>query len=155
MPEFISDRHHAANVFLSHYHYRTQPCDPFKVDWRRRQATPFAEMKTDEIHFLKKTAELVEQRSKFENFRENKMPLTQVNRQGKNFVRQGIIGCTRTSCTLSLKCSKRIGRRKTVLLILTVEQSIMYLSASMVSRGRTILCTGTEYCSKKFHVPQR
>src|SRR5215469_6241110 len=105
MPEFISDRHHAANVFLSHYHYRTQPCDPFKVDWRRRQATPFAEMKTNEIHFLKRTAELVEQRSKCENFGENKMPLTQVNRQGKNFVRQGIIGCTRMSCTLSLKCS--------------------------------------------------
>lgn len=79
MPEFISERHHAANVFLSHYHYRTQPCDPFKVDWRRRQATPFAEMKTDEIHFLKRTAELVEQRSKCENFHGKEAPLTQDN----------------------------------------------------------------------------
>ena len=72
MPVFVSERHHAANVFLSHYHYRTQPCDPFKVDWRRRQATPFAEMTPNEIHFLKRTAELVEERSKFGHFRKER-----------------------------------------------------------------------------------
>jgi hypothetical protein len=44
----------------------------------------------------------------------------------------------RTSCTSSLKCSKRIGRRDLVLLIMTMVQSIMYLSGSMASRG---ICT--------------
>ena len=63
MPAFIQERHHSANVFLSHYHYRTQPCDPFKLDWRRRQATPFADMTPTEIQFLMRTKELVEQRS--------------------------------------------------------------------------------------------
>jgi hypothetical protein len=89
MPEFIQERHHAANVFLCHYHYRTQPCDPFKVDWRRRQTTPFAEMKIEEIHFLKRTAELVEQRSKCENFRGQTAPLTQVHQQDPTFAGKG------------------------------------------------------------------
>lgn len=62
MPTFISELHHASNVLLAHYHYCTKPCDPFTVDWRRRQSTPFAEMTTDEIHFLKQTLELVKER---------------------------------------------------------------------------------------------
>jgi hypothetical protein len=64
MPAFVAERHHAANVFLSHYHYRTQSCDPFKLDWRRRQTTPFAEMTPNEIHFLMRTKALVEKRRK-------------------------------------------------------------------------------------------
>lgn len=64
MPTFIADRHHSANVFLSHYHYCTKPCNPFKLDWRKRQNTPFAEMTTNEIDFLLKTSELVKERSK-------------------------------------------------------------------------------------------
>jgi len=59
MPNFISERHHSANVYLSHYHYCTNSCNPFKIDWRKRQTTPFAEMTTDEILFLKKTSEMV------------------------------------------------------------------------------------------------
>jgi hypothetical protein len=62
MPNFISERHHSANVYLSHYHYCTKPCNPFNIDWRKRQTTPFAEMTTDEIHFLKKTSEMVKER---------------------------------------------------------------------------------------------
>ncbi|KAF2092916.1 hypothetical protein NA57DRAFT_49246 [Rhizodiscina lignyota] len=62
MPAFVQERHHAANVFLSHYHYRTQPCDPFKLDWRRRHATPFAAMSEKEVMFLMRTKELVEQK---------------------------------------------------------------------------------------------
>jgi hypothetical protein len=65
MPTFIQERHHAANVFLSHYHYRTQPCDPFKLDWQKRHRTPFADMTTNEIHFLMRTKELVEQSGEF------------------------------------------------------------------------------------------
>ncbi len=61
---FISERHHSANVFLSHYHYCTKPCSPFNLDWKRRQATPFAEMTTDEIDFILSTSEMVKERSK-------------------------------------------------------------------------------------------
>lgn len=64
MPNFMFERHHSANVFLSHYHYCTKPCDPFTIDWRMRQTTPFAEMTVDEIHFLIKTSEMVKERSK-------------------------------------------------------------------------------------------
>ncbi len=64
MPNFISERHHSANVFLSHYHYCTEPCNPFKIDWRKRNTNLFSEMTTDEIHFLLKTVEIVEERSK-------------------------------------------------------------------------------------------
>jgi len=62
MPNFIYERHHSANVYLSHYHYCTKPCNPFNVDWRNRQTTPFADMTTDEIHFLMKTSEMVKER---------------------------------------------------------------------------------------------
>jgi len=62
MPAFMQERHHSANVFLSHYHYRTQPCDPFKLDWRKRQTTPFADMTPTEIRFIMRTKELVEQK---------------------------------------------------------------------------------------------
>jgi hypothetical protein len=65
MPNFISERHHSANVYLSHYHYCTKPCNPFNVDWRKRQTTPFADMTTDEIHFLMKTSEMVKERRKY------------------------------------------------------------------------------------------
>jgi hypothetical protein len=65
MPAFITERHHAANVFLSHYHYRTQPCDPFKQNWKRRHATPFPEMTTAEIQFLMRTRELVQERREY------------------------------------------------------------------------------------------
>lgn len=68
IPSFISELHHGTNVFLTHYHYCTKPCDPFTMDWRKRQSTPFAEMTTDEIHFLIRTAELVKERSKREHF---------------------------------------------------------------------------------------
>src|SRR5450756_2698382 len=64
MPAFISELHHGSNVFLAHYHYCTKPCDPFTMDWRRRQSTPFAEMTTNEIHFLIRTSSLVKERSK-------------------------------------------------------------------------------------------
>jgi hypothetical protein len=59
MPAFIQERHHAANVFLSHYHYRTQPCDPFKLDWNKRHRTPFADLTPLELRFIMKTKDLV------------------------------------------------------------------------------------------------
>jgi hypothetical protein len=65
MPGYIQERHHAANVYLSHYHYRTQPCNPFKLDWRNRHTTPFANMTPTEIQFLLRTKELVEESGKF------------------------------------------------------------------------------------------
>jgi hypothetical protein len=65
MPTFVTERHHAANVFLSHYHYRTQPCNPFKLDWKRRQSTPFADMAPSEMQFLWRTKDLVEKRREF------------------------------------------------------------------------------------------
>jgi hypothetical protein len=65
MPVFVSERHHAANVFLSHYHYRTQPCNPFNQNWRKRHMTAFAEMTTNEIQFLARTKDLIEQKSKY------------------------------------------------------------------------------------------
>jgi len=60
MPVFISERHHAANVFLAHYHYRTQPSNPFEIDWRRRHATPYSDMTPPEIQFIMRTKQLVE-----------------------------------------------------------------------------------------------
>lgn len=66
IPNFISERHHGANVFLSHYHYRTQPCNPFELDWKQRHKTPFADFTTDEILFLKKTKKMMEERGLFD-----------------------------------------------------------------------------------------
>ncbi|KAK3364552.1 hypothetical protein B0T25DRAFT_443157 [Lasiosphaeria hispida] len=60
-PSFIQERHNSANVFLSHYHYRTAHCNPFKIDWKRRHATPFADMSTEDIIFLQKTTKLLEE----------------------------------------------------------------------------------------------
>lgn len=73
-PMFISERHHSANVFLSHYHYCTKPCNPFNLDWKRRQATPFAEMTTDEIDFILSTTEMVKERkARFRRTWENEL----------------------------------------------------------------------------------
>lgn len=66
MPTFISELHHGANVFLSHYRYCTQPCDPFTLQWSKRESTPFAEIAIDEIHFLVRTSELVKERSELQ-----------------------------------------------------------------------------------------
>lgn len=63
IPTFIWELHHGANVFLSHYHYSTQPCNPFHLNWKRRQATPFAELTTEEVHFLIQTGEMVKDRA--------------------------------------------------------------------------------------------
>ncbi|KAK4446912.1 cutinase transcription factor 1 beta [Podospora aff. communis PSN243] len=62
IPNFIQERHHTANVFLSHYHYRTESANPFVQDWRKRHATPFSHMSVDEIHFLEKTKRMVKER---------------------------------------------------------------------------------------------
>ncbi|KAK0736477.1 hypothetical protein B0T21DRAFT_288897 [Apiosordaria backusii] len=62
IPNFIEERHHSANVFLSHYHYRTESFNPFKQDWKRRHATPFAHMSVDEIQFLERTKALMKER---------------------------------------------------------------------------------------------
>jgi hypothetical protein len=64
MPQFIFDRHHGANVFLSHYHYLNQLHNAFKTDWTRRHATPFAEFSTEDIHFVGRTQEFVKERRK-------------------------------------------------------------------------------------------
>jgi hypothetical protein len=58
IPNYIADRHHSANVYLSHYHYITQPCNPFEVDWKKRQTTPFGDMTPEEVLFLKKTKKM-------------------------------------------------------------------------------------------------
>jgi hypothetical protein len=68
MPNFVAERHHSANVFLSHYHYCTKPCDPFKIDWRKRQSNPYAEMTPKEIDFLLTTSEMVKARSKIVDY---------------------------------------------------------------------------------------
>jgi len=62
IPNFIADRHHSANVFLSHYHYRTESSNPFKQDWRRRHMTPFSYMSVDDIQFLERTKVLLKER---------------------------------------------------------------------------------------------
>lgn len=63
MPTFISELHHGANVFLCFYHYRTKPCDPFTLDWKRRHVTPFANLPTDDIDFILNTKEIVQKRA--------------------------------------------------------------------------------------------
>ncbi|KAK0642135.1 hypothetical protein B0T16DRAFT_421071 [Cercophora newfieldiana] len=62
LPNFIEQRHHTANVFLSHYHYRTESANTFAQDWRRRHATQFAHMSVEEIHFLDQTKLMVKER---------------------------------------------------------------------------------------------
>ncbi|KAK0721756.1 hypothetical protein B0T26DRAFT_700214 [Lasiosphaeria miniovina] len=62
IPNFIQERHHSANVFLSHYHYRTESANPFIQDWKRRHATPFSHTSVDEIHFLEQTKAMVRDR---------------------------------------------------------------------------------------------
>jgi hypothetical protein len=62
IPTFIEQRHHSANVFLSHYHYRTESSNPFHQDWKKRYATPFSHMSADDIHFLERTKTLLKER---------------------------------------------------------------------------------------------
>ncbi|KAH7412815.1 hypothetical protein BKA64DRAFT_568269 [Cadophora sp. MPI-SDFR-AT-0126] len=64
MPDFISARHHSANVYLSHYHYCTSAHNPFAIinNWDKRETTPFADMSPTEFHFLRKTAKMVKER---------------------------------------------------------------------------------------------
>ncbi|KAH6627534.1 hypothetical protein F5144DRAFT_652459 [Chaetomium tenue] len=62
IPNFIAERHHSANVFLSHYHYRTESTNPFKQDWKKRHLTPFSYMSVDDIQFLERTKVLLEER---------------------------------------------------------------------------------------------
>jgi len=62
IPNFIAERHHSANVFLSHYHYRTESSNPFKQDWKRRHMTPFSYMSVDDIQFLERTKVLLKER---------------------------------------------------------------------------------------------
>lgn len=62
IPNFIQERHHGANVFLSHYHYRTESANPFNQDWKRRHSTPFSHMSVDEIHFLERTKAMLKER---------------------------------------------------------------------------------------------
>jgi len=49
------EHHQSANVFLSHYHYSTKPCNPFTLNWKRRQTTRFADYSPDEIRFIMRT----------------------------------------------------------------------------------------------------
>lgn len=62
IPNFIADQHHSANVFLSHYHYRTESTNPFKQDWKKRHLTPFSYMSVDDIQFLERTKVLFDER---------------------------------------------------------------------------------------------
>lgn len=72
IPTFISDLHHGANVFLLHYHYCTRPFNPFTMDWKRRHVTPFADMPTEDIHFLLKSRDMIQERADmFRRTREN------------------------------------------------------------------------------------
>lgn len=67
IPNFIADQHHSANVFLSHYHYRTESTNPFKQDWKKRHLTPFSYMSVDDIQFLERTKVLFDERGKTPN----------------------------------------------------------------------------------------
>jgi len=64
MPDFISERHHSANVYLSHYHYCTSAHNPFASinNWDKRETTHFADMSPAEFHFLRRTAKMLEER---------------------------------------------------------------------------------------------
>jgi hypothetical protein len=62
IPNFIADQHHSANVFLSHYHYRTESSNPFKQEWKKRHLTPFSHMSVDDIQFLERTKLLFKER---------------------------------------------------------------------------------------------
>jgi hypothetical protein len=62
MPLFIEELHHSANVFLSHYHYVTKMCNPFKINWKYRQTTRFQGYTPSEIRFLHKTKEMVQEK---------------------------------------------------------------------------------------------
>lgn len=125
MPTFVTERHHAANVFLSHYHYRTQPCNPFKLDWKRRQVTPFADMSPSEMQFLWKTKDLVEKRRGFifMRFRESWTDMCKAT----CFKRQKKTTSTKTRCTLSLRCSRTTGNLERALLISMMALSTTYL----------------------------
>lgn len=62
IPTFISELHRGANVLLCYYHHCTKPCSPFTMDWKRRHETPFADATAEEIHFLLKSKEMIQER---------------------------------------------------------------------------------------------
>ncbi|KAK0642132.1 hypothetical protein B0T16DRAFT_334307 [Cercophora newfieldiana] len=71
-PQFVQERHNSANVFLAHYHYRTEQCNPFKLnqsDWKNRHTTPFADMATKDVIFLQKTRALLAEKDRAEEIR--------------------------------------------------------------------------------------
>ncbi|KAL2123770.1 hypothetical protein VTJ04DRAFT_135 [Mycothermus thermophilus] len=72
MPNFISEHHHSANVILSHYHYRTESCNPFKQDWRQRHRTPFAHLSPQDIQFLERTKDLLKEKQREDRIRRNR-----------------------------------------------------------------------------------
>jgi len=71
-PQFIQERQTSANIFLSYYHYRTEQCNPFKIDWKKRHTTPFADMTTQDVIFLQKTAALLDDKDRAESIRVTK-----------------------------------------------------------------------------------
>jgi len=63
IPTFISGLHEGANVFLCHYHYCTEPCNPFTMDWKRRHVTRFADIPIGDIHFLLESRDMIRKRA--------------------------------------------------------------------------------------------
>ncbi|KKZ59890.1 hypothetical protein EMCG_05276 [[Emmonsia] crescens] len=55
IPTTIKEVHHSANVFLAYYHYATAAGNPFDMDGEIQPSTPFADMPSYEIDFLRET----------------------------------------------------------------------------------------------------
>jgi len=56
MIDLIGELHMGANILLAYFHYCTKGFRPFSLDWNAEQTLSMAELNTEQVEFVKKTA---------------------------------------------------------------------------------------------------
>ncbi|PGH35483.1 hypothetical protein GX50_01698 [[Emmonsia] crescens] len=72
IPTTIKELHQSAKVFLAYYHCATAAANPFHMDWEIQLSTPFADMPSYEIDFLRETYQRANWRKELQTT--NKLP---------------------------------------------------------------------------------
>ena len=65
MVEVISELHMGANILLTYFHYCCKGFRPFDLDWKSAETASMAELDSEQIQFVQKTAEYVHKNSMF------------------------------------------------------------------------------------------
>jgi hypothetical protein len=65
MVEIISELHMGANILLAYFHYCCKGFRPFGLDWKSTETASMAELDSEQIQFVQKTAAYVHKNSLF------------------------------------------------------------------------------------------